>query len=313
LAIEFVFNPNADFIDDQLIRSGNDVGGIWAPGIEIPIPFAPARIGSTVTQLDAPDDWNSDGYEYAVRLKGLIRDAFITLNYFYGYDNLPIIVTNALGAFPIDIASDGSWLWHPQQTGKYRLLRYVGFTFARDFQSLNLKALGGVAPTFRLEAFYAFDSEFATALETYNKSDEIRWALTVDWKVKLNWLNPRNYIVISPQYYHRHVLAYPTRYRSPQGTRGYKEGPDQYVEDDTYIGVLMIMTQYFHGKILPSFMTMRDFVNKAGFYRIQVQYARSHNWNYSLGAILLYGTEVGGFNVFENKDYLFFKVSYKWG
>ena len=85
------------------------------------------------------------------------------------------------------------------------------------------------------------------------------------------------------------------------------------MEDDTYIGVIMIMSQYFHGKILPSFFTMRDFVNKAGFYRMQVTYARDHNWNFSLGAVLLYGTEMGGFNVFENKDYIFFKVSYKWG
>lgn len=41
LGIEMVFNPNAEFIRDQFIKPGNDVGGVWAPDIGTALPSPP--------------------------------------------------------------------------------------------------------------------------------------------------------------------------------------------------------------------------------------------------------------------------------
>ncbi len=326
LALEFTFNPNADFIPDQGIRTGNDEGGIWAPEITIPNPFpwipaTQARIASGVLNYEKPDAWDSDFFEYGVRLKGLIHGAYVTLNYFYGYNNAPVTINTPApppppGAPPpmFPIASDGSVLLPGNLTGYYPLMRMVGFSIARDFERLTVEALGGVAPLFRLEASYTFDNTFGTQnpanpmfAESFDKHDDMRYAISIDWKIWMKWLNPRYSFSISPTFYHRIIRDYPHSYTL-------KESTGQGVEDDNYIYNVMLSTKYFHEKLVPSFFWLRDQTNSANMYRIQLTYDRSQYWHYTIGMFLLDGTEENnGFDVFENKDYIYFKVSYKWG
>jgi len=161
--------------------------------------------------------------------------------------------------------------------------------------------------------------------DAFKECDEIRYAISADWKVKIPWLNEHYYFTLGPMFYHRHILSYPStgpndRFNpatynpmmAGQPT-GLKEGDDIYLEDDNYVYVLMLMTQYYHGKILPSVFILHDQTNRAQMIRVQCNYDRSHLWRYSLGAIFLNGSEPGGFNVFENKDYVYFKISYRWG
>ncbi len=347
LGIEFIFNPNVDFIADQMIYPGNDKGGIWAPDVTIPNPFLGMgllppevrnaqylRLGSYArVKLDEPDKWSPDSYEYGIRLKMLVEDAFITLNYWYGYDNVPVVATSKPGFIPPDFnysfASNGDILFHPTAQGYYPLQRFIGLSVARDFEWMNLKWLGGVAPLWRVAWMYNFNKKFATAVDAlalgnqggwspadaFNECDEIRYAIACDWKVKIKWLNKRHYFMLSPQFYHRHILAYPDHLTTGISDlpKGLKEGFDMYLEDNNYLYSLMVMTQYYHGKINPSFFILHDQTNRAQFVRAQLTYDRSHKWHYSIGAIWLNGSEPGGFNVFENKDYLFFKISYRWG
>ena len=86
-----------------------------------------------------------------------------------------------------------------------------------------------------------------------------------------------------------------------------------YLDDDNYAYALMIMTSYMHEKIKPNFFILHDHTNKAQMIRAQITYDRNSWWNYTLGAIWLNGSEMGSFQLFENKDYVFFKVSYRWG
>jgi hypothetical protein len=93
LGVEFIFNPNADFRGNEPILPGNDVSGIWAPNISITHPaLGFCHVGSyDIVKLDEPDAWDPDTFQYGVRLKGIVADAIVTLNYFNGRDNQPIL------------------------------------------------------------------------------------------------------------------------------------------------------------------------------------------------------------------------------
>lgn len=308
LGLEFIFNPNADFIPNQTPQLGNDEGGIWAPNILVdlpPPPFGPggkAHLGSAdILDIEEPDHWDAEGHEYGLRVKGVVKDAIITLNGFYGRDNDPVM--RALPLVPrMDVAADGLWIIHPNFEGFYPRFRFAGATFSRDITPLRASFLGDVAPVVRLEAFYAWNNTFASVMNTFEESDELRWAIGVDWKVKIPFLNPRTYFSISPQFYHRKIMDYPVDFELAN------------LEEDNYITSLLISTSYFHNKLVPSFFWLHDFNNRADMLRFQVVYDYSHNWHFTLGTLFLMGEEVGkGFEVFENKDFLYFKVSYKWG
>jgi len=302
LGFEFIFNPNADFIPNQNPSTGNNAGGIWAPNVMVPLaPGQYAHLGSADMAIEEPNSWDSDGFEYGFRIKTLIKDAFLTLNYFDGLDNDPV---QRMAAAPpeIGVASDGLAIIHPSMEGYYPDFRFAGITFSKDIIPLKASFLGGVSPVLRLEAFYGFDNTFATSLNTFEKSDEMRWAIGIDWKVKIPFLNPRTYFALSGQFYQRKILDYPSGYEFSN------------LEDDNNMTTLSINTSYLHNKLVPSFFWMNDRTNNADMYKLQLVYDYSYKWHYTLGALIINGNKPGkGFHVFENKDQVYFKISYKWG
>ncbi len=312
LGLEFIFNPNFDFRGDELIETGNDKAGIWAPNVEIPFggpyPNDYAHLGSQRLYKDEPDAFmDSDGFEYGFRIKGIVWDSIVTLNAFYGREN--IRATKGAPAPPDMEGSefDNRLILHPSTIVKYPLQRFVGFTFARDFEDLYISALGGIAPVLRLEAFYAFNNTYTenpqTPMESFEKFDEIRYAVGIDWRVKLRFLNPRDAFMISPQFYHRKIRDYPSGKLTQNG---------QALRDDNYQASLMVNTTYFHNKIIPVFFWLRDISEEADWYKIQVSYERSDVWNYALGVNIFDGSKPGrGFEVFDHKDHWFFTVSYR--
>lgn len=318
LGFEFVFNPNAEFIPNQAIQPGNDVGGIWAPNVLIagPFPFGEAHLGSTFNDIKKPKAFNSDGYGYAFRAKAVVYDSIITLNYYYGLDKDPVTlsVVDPVTHMPkatVGFASDGRLILHPFLTGHYPLFRFVGATFSRDIPFLKASVLGGVAPVVRLESFYAFSNTFSTTLNRFIKSDDFRAAIGIDWKVKIPFLNPVAGFTISPQFYYRQIIDYPSLALiagSPlsEEISGLKK--------HNYQTTLLVNTNYLHGKLVPSFFWLRDINSKSDMFRLQLAYDYSNEWHFTLGALLLDGSKKGqGFELFDNKDYLYFKISYKWG
>ncbi len=258
------------------------------------------------TDYKTPRSFNSKGFEYGVRVQALVWDALVTLNFFYGLDNSPIAKNRPTPPI-ITPASDGSVLLHPFTVGKYPLFRFVGGTFARDITPLQASFLGGVAPVLRLETFYAFSNTFSTQSGNwYKKSDEFRAAVGIDWKVKIPFLNPRAYFMISPQVYYRGILDYPSVDKlTYQGDILYKH---------TWMSSLMISTSYFHNKLTPSFFWLRDYAHDANMFRFQLIYDYKENWRFTAGVLLLQGSKRNeGFRVFDHKDEFYFKVVYKWG
>ena len=301
MGFEFVFNPNADFIPNQSIQTGNDEGGVWAPNILVPgpFPFGEAHLGSAITNIKEPRPFNPEGFEYGFRVKGVVYDSIVTLNYFYGLDNDP--VTKNVGPPLINQASDGKLIVHPFLEGKFPLFRFVGATFSRDITPLKASFLGGVSPVVRLETFYAFKNTFASTINTFDKSDEFRSAIGIDWKVKIPFLNARAYFSISPQFFYRRIIDFPSTYDLVN------------LEKNNYQTTLLIKTSYINAKLAPSFYWFHDISTRSDFYKLELMYDYTHHWRFTLGSLLFHGEERGqGFEPFDNKDQVYFKITYRW-
>lgn len=321
LAFEFVFNFNADNIYDQGIRTGNDGGGIWAPNIRIPDPTAPfgeVRVGSDISDIEQPGRFNHKGYEYAFRAKGVVHDTILTLNAFYGYENSPIVkFADPTNPFPVvTVASDGKLLLHPYFAGKYPLFRFVGMTASRDLPFLKATSLGNVAPVVRLESFYAYKNTFSDFFSTppsyniFKKFDEVRAAMGIDWKVRIRPLNERAYFFISPQIYYRWInLSGPQDWYDTAVTK---------VGKNNWTGSLYLNTLYLNAKLTPSFFWLHDFYFRSDLFRLQMTYDWSSSWRFTLGALLFSAKDLidfktnNSFDLFTNKNQLFFKITYKW-
>jgi hypothetical protein len=251
--------------------------------------------------------------EIGGRVRGVINDAIVTLNGFYGRDN--DIVRRVVGpplGFPFSIPTssfDNRMVFNLQTEAYYPILRYVGGTFSKDFPSLAVSALGGVAPTVRAEAMYIFDFTTASERQTFEKSDEIRWMAGADWKVKINWLNPTAYFFLSGQFYHRRILD---RADSIPGVRYRLRDYQGDLERDNYQTTLMINTSYFHTKLQPMIFWLCDITGKSNMFKAQVAYEPDNHWKYTLGALWLHGTKKGtGFEPLKHKDQAYFTVAYR--
>lgn len=311
LGLEFVYNPNADFIPNQGIKTGNNEGGIWAPNVLIPgpFPFGEAHLGSTISDISTPKKW-SEGNEFGFRVKANMFGALATLNGFYGRDNNPVTIGRFPFIFPDPrLASDGRLILHPIVEGKYPLLRFVGATVSKEITPLRTSFLGDVAPTVYLEALYAFDSTFAfanplTGLARLDKSDDFQAGINIAWKVKIPFLNARTYFSIMPEFLYRKIMDYP----SFESIGGLKK--------NNYQTFLTVSTSYFHNKLTPSVTWIHDINSKSDYHILKLVYDYDYHWHFTLGAQFFHGdnekdTQV--FQVFDNKDQIFFKIAYKWG
>jgi hypothetical protein len=323
LSFEFTFNPNADFVPDRGPLPGNELAGIWSADVPLPVPIVPGaltRLALINDDLDDPESWDSDYWEYGFRVKSVINDAFMTFNYFYGISNGPVM--RNLAPADVEISEwDGSAILKPYREGYFPRFRLAGATLTRDFENFYISALGGVGPVLRVEAFYGFDNTFSTNLDldkrppsmmpdAFEKHDELRYAIGMDWKIKLPVLNPRAYFMLSGQFYHRHVFDYPSQYRLSEGQGG------NLVEEDEHTTSLVVNTTYFHNKLEPTFIWVRWWTSKSSLYQPQLKYEYSNKWNFTLGAIFLDGqkydaTAGRGLHALKNKDHIFLTVAYR--
>jgi hypothetical protein len=307
MSFQAIFNPNLEFRPNESIKPGNDFSGIWAPYLETSLggryPLDFARIGSPVLQLEEPS--GSDGFEYALRARAVVHDAAMTLNYYYGRDKDPVAVL--AGPAKREISQyDGRLTIHPNYRGFYPRFRFIGGTFTKDIDALQSTFLGGVAPLFRFEAFYAFNKTFASDFRNiFTEHDEVRWAAGADWKVKIDALNPIAFFTISPQFYHRKIVGYPDN-DTLSGPNG------EPLRENNYQASLMISTSYMGGKLQPSVFWLRNISEQADFVRPQLTYSWSHHWRYTLGAIFFDGEkEKKSYQQFKHKDQVYFTVSYR--
>jgi hypothetical protein len=313
LGFQVVYNPNLEFRGNERIEPGNEKFGIWAADLRSdlggPYPFDYAHVGSWVDNDRTPDGtFESGGMEVGAKIRGVIHDALVTLNGFYGRDN--DIVRRVVGPPTTSISEfDNRPILHLPTEAKYPILRFVGFTFTRDFPSLSSSALGGVAPTWRAEAMYVIDFTTESELETFEESDEIRWMLGFDWKIKIDFLNPKAYFLISPQFSHRHIIDYAN---SVPGVDYNLRQFNGEIKKDNYTGSILLKTTYFHSKLEPLIFWMQDFTGEANLIKAQLSWEQNHHWKYTLGALFLDGQKENvSFEPLKHKDQAFFTVQYR--
>jgi len=308
LGFEFVYNPNADFIPNQDLKSGNADGGIWAPNV----PISGAHLATTYADIRTPERWK-EGNEFGLRVKANMLGAMTTLNFFYGRDNSPVALFAPPFMSPVPpniFASDGKVLLHPFQEGKYPLLKFVGATIAKEITPLSaVSFLGGVAPVVYLEALYAFDSTFAFSnplsggvIQRFGKSDDFRTGMELAWKFKIPALNPRAYFSFTGEFFYRRIMNYPS-FEEISG-----------LKTNNYQTFLSVSTSYFHNKLNPSLTWIHDINSNSDYYIPKLVYDLDYHWHFTLGAQFFNGTKKGQlFQMFDNKNEIFFKVAYKWG
>jgi hypothetical protein len=314
LGYQVVFNPNLQFRGNERIEPGNEQYGIWSANVTAdlggPYPFDYAHIGSWVDDVSKPSRaFDHQGMEIGGRIRAVVNDAIITLNGFYGRDN-DIVRKILPGAPVVGLSSfDNRMILHLPTEAYYPILRFVGATFSRDFSALSSSALGGVAPTIRAEAMYVFNFTNASTLQTFEESDEIRWMVGADWKVKIDFLNPKAYFFISPQFYHRHIMDYA---KSVPGVRYKLTDYSGNIRQDNYTFSLLINTSYFHTKLQPMFFWFCDMTGHSNMFKAQVAWEQDNHWKYTLGALWVHGTEEGvSFEPLKHKDQAYFTVAYR--
>lgn len=307
MVFQFVFNPNADFIYDQggqYGQTGNENAGLWSPNIRIPIggpfPHDVLLMGEQHQSLDTPDQWDPDGFEYGVRIEAVMFDMLCTLNGFYGRENHPVWVGSGPPTF--STTYDGRTLLHPTVAGYFARQKFVGMTLGWDVPWLRSSALGGVAPFFRVEAKYQFDSAIMDANQTSIwETDEIQWALNLDWKVKIPFLNDRSFFTIDQTFYERILQDYP---------HGYDLFANQSAENYTY--VVMVRTLYFNEKLGPTVAYIRDITNQSNYLQTTLTYKPGSEWTFVIGAAFLDGNELEkGFGALDEKDNIYCKITYQ--
>jgi hypothetical protein len=310
IGVQFVFNPNADFIRNQEIQLGNDVGGIWAPNAKInlggPFPLDYAHLGSAYQNIKEPQRFNYKGYEYGLKVEAMIYDAVVTLNGYYGRDKDPEMIMSPIAPLT-SVASDKRLLLNLFFEGFYPCFQFVGGTFTRDVPFLRIPIGGSPSPVVRLEGLYAFNTTFVTSNNTFEKHDELRWAIGVDWKLYIRFLNPKAGISIMPQFYQRTIMDFPHGYGLTYASAG--------VEKNNYMATLVMSTSYLNARLTPMVAWAHDITNHADFFKLQLGYAYTDNWRFTLGAILFYEEEKNkntSFALFKNKDQVFLKAEYRW-
>ncbi|OPY77513.1 MAG: hypothetical protein A4E65_02716 [Syntrophorhabdus sp. PtaU1.Bin153] len=131
----------------------------------------------------------------------------------------------------------------------------------------------------------------------------------MDWKIKINWLNPTAYFFISPQFYHRHINDYAT---SVPGVRYQLTDYSGIIKQDNYTFSLLISTSYLHTKLQPMFFWLSDISGHGNMFKAQIAWEQSHNWKYTLGALFVHGTEKDvNFEPLKHKDQAYFTVAYR--
>ncbi len=315
--VQFILDPAFKFRGNEIVYPGNDWQGVFSPNITIP---GLGYVGSQYNDEEKPNDFDTEYFSYGLKLRGVLSDGTILqLLGFYGRDR--DYVNRPLGAV-VDFGEpmysgnnfDHKFILHPVNSSHYYFYKFVGFTMAHEFQKLTVSALGGVAPILRFESMYAFNSVHealsgvgGTGLGYTLKTDELSMAASIDWKVKIDWLNRAAYITISPQYFFQREMDWPHNGLALQD----KLTQDTPMYQNNYKYSLLLMTSYFHNKLTPMVVWAHNQTQKDNMFLAKLSWQQNEHWTYGLSGLVFDGAKADrGNGYMKNKDKIWATITY---
>jgi len=285
----------------------NDMGnqwGAWAP----PTPSAPVPV-RLFTKEKAFKISNS---EFGTRIKLSIKDTFITLNYWRGWDTSDHEIIKShkggiggglthidpLGNNPITLAMIGApvAVWFNKVQPR---MQVVGFTLSRELFGVGPLFCQVANPVLRMEGLYSFNQTFNTeegifdgpgptgsplplALFKTVKRDQIRYMVGFDWSMDIPW-NSRKSTFVSGQFFHIY-------------TRGNQFGDKNLLQlapydwvwpKNQYYMTWLMRTEYLNERVVPSVLYVQDFHTRSGWIKSKLDFKIGDHWRPEIGYLCI--------------------------
>jgi hypothetical protein len=305
LNLQFIFNPNPDFIGNQGTFFGNDGAGIWAIGyVEqlLPVPWLPGlRVGRQDVNLDVPTDWSEDSFEYGLKLSSIIgTNTLFSLMAFYGRAN--IAPASLFAGFAPDSFSvrddDGNFVVNLRDTGFYPRQKFVGFALASQLP-VKVTSLGGVEPLLRLEGSYQADNVYfdLTGFD-FVETDQFVLGVNAEYKIRVPWQRQFIYIILEAQY--NDLLDYKS---------AWDLSPGSIYRGSFWNYSFWFTTGYFRGEWAPAIWWYAFDDANVQRWTPSLTYYHSDTWKFVLMAHFFTGPDVRAWGI-HNKSHLVFKATY---
>ncbi len=304
--LQFLFNPNVEMIGNQGTFFGNDRAGIWAVDIvdysTVELLGTPVRIGRDDVDVDEPDAFDPDYFEYGLRLSTVIDyNTIFSIMGFYGRSN------TAASTFGAEIAPDSFTVFdydnipiiNFKDKGSYPRQKFVGFALASQLP-IRVNALGGFEPVFRVEGSYQFDNRFFDLNRfDFVETNQVVLGLNMDYKVRVPWQRQFFYFFFEAQY--NNLLDYESTWDISTSSIYQKDYWNFYA---------YVSTGYFRGEWEPSFAWYALDDANVQILTPGLTYYYSDTWQFALKANIFTGPDIGGWG-FKNKDNLVLKVQFQ--
>ena len=323
----------------------NDMGnqwGAWAP----PTPTAPVPV-RLFTKEKAFKISNS---EYGMRIKLNIKETFITLNYWRGWDPSDheiikshmgglgggVLHMDPLGDNPITMNMMGAPVaaWFDKIQPR---INVAGFTLSRELFGVGPLFCQVANPVLRMEGLYSFRQMFNSEESTYlstpggplpvslfntKKRDQIRYMVGFDWNMQIPW-NPKKATFVSGQFFHIY-------------TRGNQFGDSNLLQLAPYDWVwpknqfymtLLMKTEYMNERVCPSMLYVQDFHTRSAWIKSKIDFKIGNHWRPQIGYLFITASQnnsrmISGFpypvrdnqesfGLFANQDTAWLRIQYQ--
>ena len=139
------------------------------------------------------------------------------------------------------------------------------------------------------------------------ESDSFSYMLGFDRPTMIPFLNRLKSFFISGQIFQKFILDVDDENGIATGVG--KDGDG----DMNFIATLLINTEYWDAKIKPEMLAVHDFEGDNGFFKPQISYQPTYDWDITLGYIMVWGDNYnsGTFGPVRDTDEVFLKIAYK--
>ena len=286
LNIQFLFNPNADFIPTQQLEPGPDANGVFAPAVG-------EGFGSFDKTEIEPDEWDSENFEYGVQFQAFIGGSIVNLNYSNGTSNEYVSEINMAAAGenignnfasgaqePDPFRYDSIGLAHLPITVHWADQEFFGGYISHDMQSWTFMP-GKRTPILKFEWAYELDKTFEVNSDyvlgegapPFIEKDMFTWGAGIEWNIDIPYITSQgNGMTFNSSYITSYIQDYDHRLDS--------------IKDDTFL-VFIVNTLYLSGRLKPEFMLVRDMESHEDLYTLSTEYLYSASINIA-GGVKIY-------------------------